>query len=652
MLSIIAVNKTYQKFYAPKYLGILLLCIIFSNTNAQDTTNKLLILPEFSIAEKLDKMYSKINTHQLDSAVLANSASSSLATLLAKNSAVTIRSYGATGLSSVSMRGGNSNHTAVLWNGFNIQDPLNGGYNFSSSNVSFIDKVSIQHGGSSSAFGSGAIGGTVHLTNSPVFNKKLYGSGSYSYGNYGLSSTNLKIGSGSKKFATSIRVFRKAVKNNFEFKNLAKIDSPTEKYDNAAMEQYGALFDFYYKIKSNQLLSSQFWYQHNFREIPPNITSSTIENEQYQKEDWFRWALNWKKTGKKIEYNARTGVFYTTSNYFNEVIDVNSTHNSLKNITETSATITFLKNQRITLGLFNDFATGLSENFIDDPSLNTSALYISPGFTILKKIKLNLSFRAENYAEKFTPPTHSANLKYNFFKRYFLTASFSKNYRSPTFNDLYWNSGSALGNRDLQAEYGYSKDIGLEVNKTKNKVNIKSNISFYNNIINNQIQWQPEGQIWTPRNVKLVETNGVELMFNSDYKLSNSVDLFINLSYAYTDAQTKERSATESDDILNKQLIYIPFYQTNAVLGARIKNISANVNTQYVGYQFTKVDNSDWIDAYFLTDFSIQYKVKVKKTVFILSTQANNIFNTIYEQRQWYPMPQVNYEIGIKAIIN
>lgn len=635
----------------------LLLCaifiVLFSQVQSQDTSSKSIELPEFSVSEKLNKMFSMINTHKIDSDVMNMNSSNSLASLLSKNSGVTVNSYGVTGISSVSMRGGNANHTAVLWNGFNLQDPLNGGYNFSSSSVNFIDEVNIQYGGGSSAYGSGAIGGTIHLNNKPLFNKKLFGSAHYKTGSYGLNFTRVEIGHGNDKFSTRLRLFNYSIANDFEFKNVAKIGKPVEKYINSKMEQYGLLHEMYYKLKRNQTISSQFWYQHNDREIPPNTTGVLIENtENSIKDEWYRWALNWNKTGNKIDYETRTGFFFTEMNYINSSIDLNDTHHSFKNISEALATINFLKAQKITLGLINNYTNGTSDNFEGNPSLNTTAIYLSPSFSFFKKLTLNLNVREEYHSNDLKPLTYSINNKYNFYKDLFLTASFSKNHRTPNFNDLFWNAGFAKGNLNLEDEYGYSKDIGLELKHYKEKTNIKSSLSFYQNIINNQIQWISEGQLWTPKNIKLVNTKGVEFTLVSDYKITNKTKFIFNLSYTYTDSQVKEKSINESDDVLNKQLIYIPYYQSNSLIGLKYKNVVINTNIQYVGYQFTTADNLDWIESYLLTDIGAQYILKIKKNNIVLSGKAKNVFDTKYEERQWYPMPGMNYEIGIKVIIN
>ncbi|MCB0409198.1 MAG: TonB-dependent receptor plug domain-containing protein, partial [Flavobacteriales bacterium] len=293
---------------------------------AQDSlSNKTFLLPEFSVSEKLDKMLSKINTQEIDSQLISYHNTGNLSTLISKNSAVSIRSYGVTGISSVAIRGGNANHTAVLWNGFNIQDPLNGGFNFSTSTSNFVDDINIQYGGTSAAFGSGAVGGTIHLNNTAIFNRNIYGSVLYKSGSFGLQSSQFEAGFGNNKIASRVRFFGQTTNNNFEFINRTKINHPQEIYENAELKQIGFLHEFYYRPTTNQQISSQFWFQDNYREVPPNISSEPNENEEeYQQDNWYRWALNWNKKGKIVNWEARNGVFYNQSEYIKTSINLSS----------------------------------------------------------------------------------------------------------------------------------------------------------------------------------------------------------------------------------------------------------------------------------------------------------------------------------------
>ena len=314
-------------------------------------------------------------------------------------------------------------------------------------------------------------------------------------------------------------------------------------------------------------------------------------------------------------------------------------------------TIRLLKNQKIILGVNNNYTKSISENFNNTPTVNSTAFYLSPNFTIGKKLSIITSIREELYKEKWKPITYSINGKFNFYKNYYFTASFSKNYRTPNFNDLYWAGNAAKGNPNLEDEYGFSKDVGMGFKTLAKKLVLSSNLSFYLTDINNQIIWSPKGQNWSPDNMKLVKTKGVEFLFSLKYNIKKTLQAYYNLTYAYTDAMVKEKGPNESEDILNKQLIYIPYYQSNNSVGLIYKTLSLDINFQYVDYQFTRPDNLDWIQPYFLTDIATQYIIKQKKYDLSFSGRINNIFNVTYEVRQWYPMPRMNYELGIKLII-
>jgi vitamin B12 transporter len=91
-----------------------------------------------------------------DSGMIKLHRNSSLSSLLANTSGLSVKTYGAGGLASVSIRGGSTDHTAVMWNGLNIQSPMNGGVNLSVMPVHFFNNVEVQHGGAGTLFGSGA----------------------------------------------------------------------------------------------------------------------------------------------------------------------------------------------------------------------------------------------------------------------------------------------------------------------------------------------------------------------------------------------------------------------------------------------------------------------------------------------------------------
>ncbi len=79
--------------------------------------------------------------------------SRNLAHILQLESTFFVKNYGPSGISSLSGRGGGASHTAVLWEGFNIQSPLLGQADISLLPTVFVDYIDIQYGGESALFG-------------------------------------------------------------------------------------------------------------------------------------------------------------------------------------------------------------------------------------------------------------------------------------------------------------------------------------------------------------------------------------------------------------------------------------------------------------------------------------------------------------------
>jgi len=71
------------------------------------------------------------------------------------------------------IRGASAGHTVVVWNGLALQSPMLGLLDLSMLPSGLVDEVSIQYGGQSTLWGSGAIGGVIHLNNQAKFGKKF-----------------------------------------------------------------------------------------------------------------------------------------------------------------------------------------------------------------------------------------------------------------------------------------------------------------------------------------------------------------------------------------------------------------------------------------------------------------------------------------------
>ena len=81
-------------------------------------------------------------------------------------------------------------------------------------------------------------------------------------------------------------------------------------------------------------------------------------------------------------------------------------------------------------------------------------------------IQSTIAVRQEIIKSKFVPFTFSIGSDVFIAKWLSAKVNFSKVYRIPTFNDLYWVPG---GNADLLPESGYCEEAGLSINLTSKK---------------------------------------------------------------------------------------------------------------------------------------------------------------------------------------
>ena len=603
------------------------------------------VLDEVSVVSRIVKLNSENNVVEIDSTVMQNISDESLSDILSKHAIVSIKAYGVSGVSSLSIRGGGFGHTAVVWNGFNLQDPLNGGFNFALAPAFIADVIDVKYGGSSAIYGSGAMGGTISMANKPGF-KSNFGSVSVlSFGSFGKMNFQQQFSYGNDRLYLSLKGFYVKCDNDFPYTNRAKPGLPTDTLQNAAVEQYGILFNFFYRIGTSQMLSAHFWAQDNNSEVPPNMIATGGYALQYDK--WDRLALDWQRSGEKMNWEVRNGTFYSYMNYINDGIDINTVHQSLNNVSELIADVKTIKKSSLEIAVNNNFTKGNSDNFQSTEKLNKLAFFTSFKTKLVKNTILNFNVREELVTGDLKPVTFGFFGEYAFSEHWLVNSNVSKNHRTPSFNDLYWKDAYAIGNPDLKDESGYTADLSLIEKHRFGKFKTEHKITGYFNSIADMIQWVPVGTVWTPLNKKKVHSYGAELFCTSGFEFSKFSELGLSVNYAYTNATVVEKSENESDDILGKQLIYTPYNQGNIYLNYRLRKFDVSLNCVFTGSQFTRDDNSDSIPAYVVLDLDTSYRFVLKRCKARVFFKVNNLLNADYMQMQWYPMPPVNFEAGI-----
>ena len=289
--------------------GFLIILMSAMGTMAQSVLKDSIIeLNEFLIkADRLNEFSYGSKVQNAESSLTKQYKTQNLSDLIRSESSVFIKSYGPGNLATSSIRGASANQTAIIFNGFNINSPMNGISDLSLIPVCFFDDMQIQYGGSGTLWGSGAIGGSIHLNNQPVFNKGIKISAGSSIGSFNSLRQNIDILLSGQKWTSMLRTFRLTAENDFPFYNTTLSDTPLRNQTNSEIEQSGLLFENYFKLNKKQNLELILWYQKNQRNIPPNMLQ--VEEKANQDDKSLRLTTEWKRSFSKTDIFIRSAFF-------------------------------------------------------------------------------------------------------------------------------------------------------------------------------------------------------------------------------------------------------------------------------------------------------------------------------------------------------
>lgn len=593
------------------------------------------IVQNLSFGNKIQKLPSKtIQAYQ----------NSNLLDILSNHAMVNIKSYGISGVTNISMRGSLTNQTAVLWNGINLQDPLNGSVNPALFPLGLVDEIEIQYGGSGSLYGSGAVGGVIMMKKKMDFNTGWgldFSAGLGSFANY---QGQFRIRYGGTKYSGSLLFYHLQGENDFEYVNNQIFGHPKLKQENAASETNGLSQDNSFILNENQKINTHLWYQKSHRQIAPNMTISGAR--QFQDDESFRLSSDWIKYGEKLTLMTRLAVLYSSLDYQDPAIDLQAKHESNSVIAQFESNYQLDKIQLINWGINNRFDVAKSDNFPDLTNRNVAALFLSYRLRLLQR-KLNIvaSLREELVDEKLGLPTPSLGLDWDLYSWLKFTSKISRNYRIPTFNDLYWRDGFAKGNPDLLAESGWSYEAGIQVQKDLGIYSPSIELNAFNSYINNLIVWLPESQVWQPVNKKEVWSRGIEIQQRNPFQF-HEVNSGLDLCYTYNP------TTINTGDNSGKQLIYSPINQFKVKYYFNYKNWTFDAIYQWYDKRYLSENNEKYLDPYSLVNLGIHGDFKLKKHRFGIQFRVNNLLNQVYQSVENYATPLRNFQISIQYKIN
>ena len=611
----------------------------------------------------------------LDEKFLSNSTEHFLGDALATSStsANFFQSGGHGTASAIQLRGMPKRYSTVYIDGVKMSDPssVSGDFDFNNILTSQVSRVEILRGNQSSIYGSGAIGGTLHIftkQGKSGFSKDIqYVTGSHNTHNLSASlsggNDNSKYYLGLQRFQTDgisqmthndekdryrnnglVASYSKKFSNKFELKSNARIAETYLQYDAACVSNlFGCSPNYDHSEESDGLEGS---YNISLIHKPLKKFSSkfTLANTYIKRV--YSGAPNSKNTKQDNYYGDRYAFLYQ-GNY---------------NFDLDNSIMFGLEREDDQMGFNKDSTVRI------DSSSHVISRYLDYQSRITNNIYATLGVRFDEHSFAGNEDSHRATISYIFDDKVTkLKSSYGTGYRFPSLYETFyvWNSANncnfggancrAIGHK--KAETSQSYDFGIE--KTINP-NLFIDLSYFN------IKYEDALEGWSGNNAagsgsttqnspSTTKSQGLE--FISNYKINDLLNFSLN--YTYTQTYDGAEQDNPNNSHVNSQMVRVPRNLINLISNIKFpgyKNLNLTLRTKwsdkardYGNGNANRNGSQSFSDAelesYLVNDLSIKYNLFNSYDLYF---DIVNITDKKYETAQDYSQMDRSFNFGLK----
>ena len=604
---------------------------------------------EYSIREAIiqDSKIDAAGYHVWKSDSLSTSSTLSLSNRLFWENSLDVRQNAPGTLSTISARGAGPSRTAVLWNGLNLQSPMNGVMDVSLIPLWQSDKLEVQYGGNSAALGSGAMGGVVKINSNPSNGPDgISGSAGLEAGSFGRAGLQGSIGLGKKSYAGLIRASWEQAENDFPYQK-TDLSGQTQRVHQS--NNFGKKLDVQqfnqYSIDKKNTINSSAWIQSAFRQIPPSATEAP--SDTWQRDRSARLLTSWQfqpNTFSSLQSNIAWLNEYIAFHFAGETEQSHAKTAMISS--EWNSQTKNGYNLKIGSQIQQVWAKAdgykLPDNWYDQGRIK---VYAGAKKRYWQRVLVSVSVRQEWVENLNSPFTGTLGTEWSTSSNTMLIGHFSRNFNLPTFNDRFWET---LNSSNLQPEKGYSADLGFTF---KSKI-VEAELTAFWLSLDDWIIWLPGSDgIFRPGNLRKVDSRGVEV----NAGIRHQIGTWQFKARAHTQFSATENAAVYdgSGYVLNKQLPYTPKFSAGAGLSAQKGCWSMAFLYQATGARFISSDNTQTVPGFHTGNFMISYQpawIRMKACSNLkLDLILDNIWNEQYQSLINRPMPGFNWRLGLSS---
>jgi vitamin B12 transporter len=530
---------------------------------------------------------------------IERAGSSSLTDLLQRQPGIEIYNSGGQGkVSSLHIRGSESDHVVVLIDGLRVNQVTSGLNAFENIPLSQIEKIEIVRGASSSLYGAGAIGGVIQIfTKKGVSGFKPYAA--IGYGRYDTKTAQAGIRAGNDSTNYAINISSLSTEGFSAYKTNNPIFSDKDGYNNLSLSgslnhkfnQDNSIGLNFIKSNGNNKYDNKFEtnFVNNKNKMDTQVIGINFSNKVTN--DW----QSDLKFGQSIyKYNDHNGAEWTPNN---------SKQNQLSWLNNISLPIGSLQ-------LLYDFnRETINKSLGYDKSERDNSGYMVGYLLNRDNHNLQLNYRADDNSAYGKFNTGNIGYGYHLNKQWNISSLYGTAFRAPNFMDLYYPGYTyggiyyAQSNPNLKPEESKNIEASLRYQKDEDKFSA----TIFKNKIDNFIQLD-SGYI--PQNTEKARFEGVT--FNGSTFIDH-LQFFGNVTFQSAKNEvTNERLLRRAENYGNAGLNYY-FSQWN--LGAEISA------------QGTKKESAAEIPGYALVNLVADCKINNSMK---LNFRLNNVLNKDY----------------------
>ncbi len=651
----------------------------------QSGAQRSISLPDVTATARRPMSEIGLSSISIDSTALKENIALSMADVLAYNSGLFVKNHGRATLSTVTFRGTSPSHTAVSWNGMDINSPMLGSTDFSTIPAFFIDGARLLHGSSSVGATGGGLGGAVELTTAPSTDEGLSLQYVQGVGSFTTFDEYLRVAYGHDRWHLSTRAVVSTSPNDYTYRNHDKKENiydenhqiigqyyPRERNVSGAFRDIHLLQEVYYDAARKGEFSLKVWWSDTNRELPLLTTdySDPSEFENRQRENTLRAVASWNLRGNPWAFNASAGYAYSHIAYDYRrdsgagQLATMTRSRSVAHTIFARASAQRLLGERLMLAAdlkghqylvrstdINPF-TGVSgaEIYGYDKGRTHLTGAVNLRWRPTDRWGIQAVVREEIIANGLSPIIPAVFLDYTVVRECNLKvkASGSRNYRYPSLNDLYFLPG---GNPRLRHESGWSYDAGAEFSVGRpGRYAISGSATIFDSYIDNWIIWLPTTKgFFSPRNIRRVHAWGVELRADLTLNLGRGWTLGLDGNFSYTPSINQGDAVSAADSSVGRQLPYVP--RQSASINGRLSWRGWTLHYKWLHYsrRFTQSSNEETLTgslpSYYMNSVSLERLFVWRPLDLSVKASVNNLFNEDYLSVLSRPMPGINFEV-------